>query len=126
MIRAAIICAMMATSAQAQELSVPSGTKVVLFDTITEAFGKTARFRFVAPDIDVAGRALPFSAVADDMQFLCDAFALPRMAEQGWAQGDIVVSFSSQKLPFGEIAPDVTQFFQPFSIQDGRCMWEEH
>jgi len=63
---------------------------------------------------------------ADDMQFLCDAFALPRMAEQGWAQGDIVVSFSSQKLPFGEIAPDVTQFFQPFSIQDGRCMWEEH
>jgi len=52
-IRAAIICAMMATSAQAQELSVPSGTKVVLFDTITEAFGKTARFRFVAPDIDV-------------------------------------------------------------------------
>lgn len=110
----------------AQDFPVPSGTQVTLFDTIREFTGPTMRYRFVVPDIDAAGRGLPFEAVSDDMQFLCDFALLPQLMAQGWTKGEIVISFSSQELPFGEIAPDVTQFFQPFSIQENRCIWEEH
>jgi len=102
---------------------VPSQLKVTLFDTIREFSGPTMRYRFLVPEIDKGdGRVTRFADVAEDFQFLCDIVLLPQL---GWSQGDIVISYSSQEVKFGEDAPDVVQFFQPFSIQNGRCMWED-
>jgi hypothetical protein len=109
----------------ATELAVPSGIKVRLFDVILEEEGPLARFRLVAPDIDVAGAAVPFSTVAADFQHLCDTVLLPGLLANGWSAGEIVVSYASAEIPFGEIAPEVTQYFQPFSVQGDTCHWED-
>lgn len=122
MIRACALFIAMAAPATAQQYPVPSGVNITLFDTIREVSGPTMRYRFVVPEIDTGVSKMRFEDVAEDFQFLCDIVLLPQL---DWTKGDIVVSYSSKELPFGEIAPDVTQFFQPFSIQDGRCMWED-
>ena len=121
MIRFAAILTVLAAPVAAQEYPVPSQLSVTLFDTIREVSGPTMRYRFVVPAIGDVGR-IRFADVAEDFQFLCDVVLLPQL---GWSQGEIVISYSSQELPFGEIASDITQFFQPFSIQNGRCMWED-
>ena len=36
----------------------------------------------------------------------------------------IVISLSDRPVPFGEAAPDATQFFEAFALQDGTCIWE--
>lgn len=107
----------------AQEVTVPSGRAVTLFDVILEPDVNVARFRFLAPAI--ADGAVPFEVMLDDIQYLCDALALPGLAANGWTQGEIVVSLSAAQVDFGVAAPDVTQYFQPFSIQEDVCLWED-
>jgi len=119
MIKMLTFLASVAGPAVAQGYAVPSGLEVTLFDVITEEDSLIARYRFVAPDINIAA----FDDVVDDFQILCETVALPQLE---WTTGDVVISYSAQELRFGDIAPEVTQFFQPFSIQDGRCIWEEH
>jgi len=120
MIRFCALFAVLATPAAALDYLVPSQLKVTLFDTIREFSGPTMRYRFVVPAIGDRGR-IRFADVADDFQLLCDVL----LRDLDWSQGDIVISYSSAELPFGEIAPEIVQFFQPFSIQDGRCIWED-
>ncbi len=109
--------------ANAQEFSVPSGLNVALFDVIVEPDPAVARFRFLVPEI-ADGRAT-YEDIADDFQHLCDTMAQPALAENGWTKGDVVISYSSSEVPFGETAPEVTQFFQPFSLQGDTCQWED-
>lgn len=112
-----------APTAFAQDVSVPSGIAMTLYDVIIEK--DAARFRFLAPAIDPAGAGLTFTQVADDLQYLCDALVMPALAHNGWAAVDVVISLSAQEVVFGETAPDVMQFFQPFSIQGDACIWED-
>ena len=114
---------LMAGPALAQDFDVPSGMSVGLFDVILEQAMPTARFRFLAPDIQQ--ESVGFANVADDFQYLCDNVARPALAQNDWTEGDIVISYSAAELPFGEIAPDVTQFFQPFRLTEDGCQWED-
>ena len=98
---------------------------MTLFDVILEDAPATARFRFLTPSIGGADGAASFSDVAGDMQYLCDRIAIPALSRNGWTSGDIVISFSAQAIEFGAFAPEVRQYFQPFSIQDAKCLWEE-
>ena len=125
---------MMAESAGAQiapgdgvPLAVPSGQVVSLIDVIWNVPGPNGlavRFRFLAPaiardaggvDPDVAGR---------DMDDLCQNYALQRIAEFGPQPSQIIISLSDVAVPFGEAAPDATQYFQAYTIADGTCVWE--
>jgi len=36
----------------------------------------------------------------------------------------VVISFSAAEVPFGEAAPEVTQFFEAYRVEDGTCIWE--
>lgn len=119
-----LMALVLAGGATAQEVSVPSGLKVALFDVIVEDDPATARFRFLAPDIQ--GSAVGYEAVVDDFRYLCDTLAAPALAENGWENGDIVLSFSAKELPFGTTAADVTQYFQPFRLEEGICKWEDY
>ena len=102
----------LASGAAAQAIPVPSGVDMTLFEVLFEQEPvQLARFRFVVPAI--AGGAVPFGDVASDIEYLCDAVVVP------------AISLSAQELVFGEPARDITQYFQPFSIQDGNCHWEE-
>ena len=108
----------------AQDVAVPSGITVGLFDVILEQSTPTARFRFLAPEIQKD--TVDFATVADDFQYLCDNVVRPALAQNDWTEGDIVISYSAAELPFGEIAPDVTQFFQPFRLTEDGCQWEDY
>lgn len=112
-----------ATDVAAQAVEVPSGLTITLQEVrLEEEPIKMARFRFVAPAIK--GGAVAFADVLDDVEYLCEKIVVPGLAENGWIQGSVVISLAEAPVPFGEPAPDITQYFQPYSIADGACTWE--
>ena len=107
-------------------IAVPSGQPVRLLDVITDrpGMGLTYRFRFVAPDIAARNGAMDLEVVQGDMIWLCNTYALPRIATTGPQPNQIVISLSDSPTDFGAAAPDVTQFFEGYSIDGGACVWE--
>lgn len=106
---------------EGEAVAVPSGRTVHLQDVITNApgtEGATARFRFVVPGLKQD------EDWAEDMQVLCDTYAMPRIAGMVPAPQQIVVSLADRALPFGEAAPEAVQFFEAYRVKDGSCMWE--
>ncbi|TDE41214.1 DUF6497 family protein [Antarcticimicrobium sediminis] len=108
----------------AQEMiPVPSGQtvrlhEVLLDDTPGALWG---RFRFIAPQI---GHAITPDDSAADMDHLCATVALPYLAQQGLSAARVVISLSDRVVPFGESAPDATQYFEAYRPEDDRCIWE--
>ncbi len=109
----------------AQLISVPSGTEMRLFEVIFDDQLEVTRFRFVSPAISPAKEALQFEDVIGDLEYLCADVVLPALAASEQSAQAIVISLSEREIAFGEVAPDVVQFFQPFDISNGTCMWEE-
>jgi hypothetical protein len=104
-------------------VEVPSGRQVSLIEVITTApgpEGAAARFRFLAPGL-VPEDA---EAAAVDMQALCDTYALSRTEGMVPQPQQIIISLSAEVVPFGEPAPDVVQFFEAYTAQEGACIWE--
>lgn len=109
----------------ATDLMTPSGLVVRLQDVVWNAPGPeglTLRFRFVAEAIAGAGDDA-FVALSDDMLWLCQTYAIPRLPETGPHPAQVVISLSDRELPFGEAAPDATQLFEAYSITNGECEW---
>ncbi len=138
--RIAVMAAILAGSAAAQEagaelvvepgdgarIEVPSGQEITLQDVIWNAPGPDGlalRFRFLAPGI-APGGGVAFETASADMQHLCDRYALPRIADQGPHPEQVIISLSDVAVPFGEAAPEATQFFESYRIEDGVCVWE--
>ena len=112
------------TAGDAEAIAVPSGQVVTLQDVIWNEpgpFGLTFRFRFVAPAIAREGGTVDFDTAVGDMQHLCQSYALSRIAEFGPAPEQIIISLSDTAIVFGDAAPDATQFFEAFTVQDGVC-----
>ncbi|WGW05824.1 DUF6497 family protein [Tropicibacter oceani] len=122
----ALVLAVSPTSrAHASEpVAVPSGLSVAYHDVILDAqdAGATYRFRFVAPQIAEGGA--DYQAVAADMDFLCNEFAMTRLDETGPQAARIVITLMAQPVEFGVMTPGVTQFFESFSIKNDLCIWE--
>lgn len=110
----------------AMPIEVPSGQQITLQDVIWNAPGPDGlalRFRFLAPGI-APGGGVTFETAAADMQHLCDTYALPRIADQRPHPEQVIISLSDVAVPFGEAAPEATQFFESYRIEDGVCVWE--
>lgn len=106
-------------------LEVPSGMPVRFHDAIAGEQGAASvhRFRFVAPEIGGAAPR-PYEEVAPDMDSLCQTFALPRL-EGGVPPADrIVISLMAEPVAFGDPSPGTPQYFEAYSLRDGRCIWE--
>jgi hypothetical protein len=106
---------------EGEGIAVPSGRTVAFLDVITNApgtEGSTARFRFVAPDLQ------PGEDASVDMQALCDSYALPRISGMVPEPQQIIIVLSDRAVPFGETAPDAVQSFEAYRPQDATCMWE--
>lgn len=119
----AVVSGCQEEAADGPTVAVPSGRTLSLIDVITNApgpAGAAARFRFLAPDLT----SEDVEAAAADMQVVCDSFALPRTDGMVPAPQQIIVTFMSDAVPFGEAAPDVVQFFESFRIENGACVWE--
>jgi len=112
-----------ASTVMASSLTVPSGQSIALFETIEEP--NVVRFRFLAPQIDPANTGLAYGDVEADFAALCQSVALPHVAGFDPRPEQIVISLMSAETEFGVANPDVTQFFEAFSVQDGACMWEQ-
>ena len=107
-------------------IAVPSGQPIYYIDTISNIPGQnglTYRFRFVAPEI-APGGSMTSEASQDDLLALCETFALPRLPETGPRPNQVVISLSDQETPFGEVAPDVTQFFEAYAVTETGCEWQ--
>jgi hypothetical protein len=114
-------------SAEAVVVPVPSGQLVRFVDVVMNAPGPdglTARFRFVAPAIAKQTGSVDFELAAADMEHLCKSFALPRIASTGPKPSQIVISLSDRDVPFGEAAPEATQFFEAYRVDGDACIWE--
>ncbi|MEL6571555.1 MAG: DUF6497 family protein [Pseudomonadota bacterium] len=122
MLRFAVAVCLCATPSLAQDVSVPSGLDMSLFDVILEEDDQTARFRFLVPAV---GGDVTFADVIPDFEYLCNELAIPGLAANGWAATDIVISMSEAEIPFGTVTSEVTQFFQPFRVENDTCIWED-
>jgi hypothetical protein len=107
-------------------VEVPSGQPVAYVDTVQNIPGEglVYRFRFVAPGIARNGGTVDAATVQTDMQYLCDSFAIPRIASTGPQPSQIVISLSDRPVKFGVPSPEATQFFEGYRIEAGTCIWE--
>lgn len=124
--RLAVCLTLTALPVMAEEVPVPSGQPVTFLEAILNEAGPdgmTARFRFVAPGI-AEGGGVAFETAASDMAYLCETYALPRIAVTGPMPAQVVISLSDRPVPFGQAAPEVTQFFEAYSIDGATCIWE--
>ena len=56
--------------------------------------------------------------------WLCETHALPRISNIGPQPGQVVVSLADRESEFGVYDETVTQVFEAYRIEDGRCTWE--
>jgi hypothetical protein len=109
-----------------EPIPVPSGQAVTLLDVIHNepgTGGLTVRYRFIAPAI-APGGTVDFETAAADMAYLCQTYALPRVLSGGPQPEQIVISLSDAAVDFGASAPEVTQFFEAYSLDGDTCIWE--
>ncbi len=118
---AILICSALAGPvASAGQPFLPSGLEVTFHDEISEP--TVYRVRYVVPALQDA--EVDYMTVSDDMARLCVEDALPRLAETGATPDRVIVTLMAQPVEFGYANADVRQFFESYSVQDGRCIWE--
>ena len=108
-------------------IEVPSGQEITLIDVIEGVEGTaeaTRRYRFLAPGIAREGGNVSIDAALEDIDALCRDVVLPDLAEAGAAPDQVVISLSDRVVEFGVAAPDATQFFEAYRIENGECIWE--
>ena len=108
-------------------IPVPSGQPVILQEVINNERGPaglTARFRFVAPEISQSTGGISFEIASQDMEDLCNTFALPRIESASPQPRQIIISLAEESTEFGVSNPNLTQFFEAYSIENGQCVWE--
>lgn len=123
----AAVLATLAAPAVAAPIALPSGHSVTFHDVIWGELGTsglTVRFRFLDPAL--AAREGPAGRIdaTDDTQFLCEDFALEQVARAETPPDQIVISISDRPVDFGEPAPDVTQIFEAYTLENGTCQWD--
>ncbi|MEN9011674.1 MAG: DUF6497 family protein [Yoonia sp.] len=115
----AIIALCCATPVGAADVAVPSGHVLRLFDVIMDP--PMGRFRFVLPQI---ADGVGFDDMVADFDYLCAEVAQPALVAAKMAVDSIVISVSAAEVPFGETT-DVVQYFQPYRLDGGNCIWED-
>lgn len=107
-------------------LPVPSGQPVQLSDVLldTNPGELWLRFRFIAPKIGATVGRIGYDVASIDMEHLCQTLAVPYVAKHELTPARVVISFSDRPLEFGDAAPDATQFFEAYRLEQSRCIWE--
>ncbi|NIY98355.1 acetolactate synthase [Salipiger sp. HF18] len=120
-----LLVAAAAMPAAGEPVVVPSGMPVSFEDVIWDqpGDGLVYRFRFLAPEIGGEAPRL-YEEVSSDMDYLCESFALPRLAAIGPEPSRIVISLMAEPVAFGDPAPEVRQYFEAYSHAEGNCIWE--
>lgn len=109
--------------ADAVAVQVPSGADMALYGVLLdEAPGALwARFRFVAPGL---GDDLSAEAAGGDMDYLCDAVAVPYLTHNQIDPARVVISVADREVEFGKKTPEATQVFEAYRLENAVCIWE--
>lgn len=104
-------------------LLLPSGLSAYLHEMLWDrpGGGLVYRFRFVAEDF--TGKE-DFEKQSEDLEFLCNDYAIDKLADIGPKPSQIVISLADKPSEFGKYEPDVEQIFESFSVEDGACIWD--
>jgi hypothetical protein len=122
-----LLAVLTAGPAMAERVAVPSGQPVEFVERLIEADnfdGMTWRFRFVAPQIARDGGTMSLETTIADMDALCAGFALSRFNANGVLPKQVIISFADKRTEYGIAAPDVTQFFEAYAVENGTCIWK--
>ena len=85
-----------------------------------------ARFRFLAPEVARETGSVSFEAAQQDMEYLCQGFALGYLENHKIDAARIVISLSDRAVPFGVADQEATQFFEGYRPEDQSCVWEPY
>lgn len=121
-----IISSVIAQQAAAS-IAVPSAADVTLIEVLEDATDPDAivfRARYLMPAIARDSGTLGYDDVSADFAALCETHALPLIRDDGYAPAQIVVSVADRVTEFGVPDPEATQFFEAFTIEGDRCIWE--
>ncbi len=105
--------------------ALPSGMEAALLEGFIEVQPdgvRWGRFRYVMPGL---ADGVAFERVQQDFVALCDGTALPMLQAAGEEVAFVMVSLMDKPLEFGQSDPGTVQFFEMFTIRDGRCIWED-
>lgn len=121
------LAALTASPVLAGPVKVPSGIAVTLHEVLLDEImsEQWVRFRFIAPRLGSGAGQVSFDVAAIDMDYLCDATAVPYVRDHALNPARIVISLADRVVPFGDRDPAATQFFGAYRLEDGRCIWEE-
>lgn len=115
----------LAAAAQEEALRLPSGLEARFFEVLTDrpaGGGLIYRFRYVSEAFDADPEHL--AALDDDLLWLCERHALPRISNIGPQPGQVVISLADRESAFGVYDPDVMQVFEAYRPEGGACIWE--
>lgn len=116
-----------AAGAEAAGIDLPSGRVVSFQDVIwgePGPSGLTVRFRFLDPGLAAEKNNLDFFGAEDDMRYLCETYALERIASTGPQPAQIVISIADRPVAFGDLDTEATQLFEAYSRDGAACVWE--
>lgn len=102
---------------------IPSGFEHSLFETLEDTMpdGKRVlRLRYVADSLG----AEDHQRVSADFAALCARDALPHQAKADPKFDEVVISLANKKSEFAVFNPEVTQYFEAFTLKNGSCIWE--
>ena len=125
--RWAVAFALIGAPVWAEPVEVPSGQPVEFLDLVQDAegtFDTTWRFRFVAPQIAREAGTVSLETALADIDALCSGFVLTWLGETGAAPDQVIISLSDRAVEFGAAAPEATQYFEAYRIEDNSCIWE--
>ncbi|MBV7409087.1 acetolactate synthase [Maritimibacter sp. DP1N21-5] len=123
----AFACFGAAALAAEEPIVLPSGANVTFHDVIwgePGPAGLTIRFRFLDPELGARENADGVIDATDDTTFLCETFALERIATTGPQPNQVIISISDRPVEFGTPDPEATQIFEAFSYDGETCIWE--
>lgn len=65
-----------------------------------------------------------YDVASKDMEHLCQVLAVPYVALHELQPSRVVISLSDRPVEFGDTAPDATQYFEAYRLEQSRCIWE--
>jgi len=123
----ALLCAAPALAEGAGGIALPSGREVAFHDVIwgeSGPAGLTLRFRFLEPGLAQALDEMDYDDLEADMAYLCETYALARIASTGPQPSQVVISISNRPVEFGEADPEAVQVFEAYTPEADGCIWE--
>lgn len=110
----------------APETEARTDSGIAAADAGDDGIEETADAMIEEPVLPAAPDVLAQDPVHQDVVWLCENWALPRIASPAPRPAQIIISLADKAIPFAAYDPDVVQLFEAFRLPPDRdaCEWE--